>query len=145
MNMDELLKMGAAVFSKSPLSGDAGSNLDASALISALPGLIGGDGGLDFGSLMKNLDTGGLGDIAKSWLNDGDNKAISPDQIISALGSGKIAEFASKLGISNKEAAGGLAEALPQMMDKASSGGALLDSIGGMDGALGLASKLFGK
>ncbi len=32
-----------------------------------------------------------------------------------------------------------------QMVDKASSGGSLLDSIGGISGAIGLASKLFGK
>ena len=145
MKMDELLKMGAKIFSKTPLSGDAGSELDANSLVSALSGLSGGGGGFDFGALTKNLDAGGLGDIAKSWLGDGGNKAISPEQITNALGSGKIAQFASKLGISEKEAAGGLSEALPQMMDKASSGGALLDSIGGVKGALGLAGKLFGK
>jgi hypothetical protein len=43
------------------------------------------------------------------------------------------------------EAAGGLSDALPQMVDKASSDGSLLDSIGGVSGALGMASKLFGK
>ena len=145
MNMDELLKMGAAVFSKSTLSGNAGSNLDVSSLASALSGLTGGDDGFNFGALMKNMDAGNLGDIAKSWLGDGANEAVSPEQITSAIGSGKIAEFASKLGISQKEAAGGLSEALPQMMDKASSGGSLLDSIGGVEGALGFASKLFGK
>jgi uncharacterized protein YidB (DUF937 family) len=61
------------------------------------------------------------------------------------LGADKISEFASKLGLSNEEAAGGLSEALPQMVDKASSGGSLLDSIGGISGAVGLAGKLFGK
>ncbi len=145
MNIDELLKMGAAVFSKSNLSGDAGSNLNVSSLVSALSGLTGGDGGFNFGALMKNMDAGGLANIAKSWLSDGANETVSPEQITSAIGSGKIAEFASKLGISEKEAAGGLSEALPQMMDKASSGGTFLDSIGGVEGALGFASKLFGK
>jgi uncharacterized protein YidB (DUF937 family) len=145
MNMDELLQMGAKMFSESNLSGDAGSNLDVSSLASALSGLTGGDGGFNLGALIKNLDAGGLGDMAKSWLGDGDNKGISPEQISSTLGSEKIAEFASKLGISEKEAAGGLSEALPQMVDKASSGGSFLDSIGGVEGALGFANKLFGK
>ncbi|MEN8244876.1 MAG: YidB family protein, partial [Thermodesulfobacteriota bacterium] len=75
----------------------------------------------------------------------GSNEAISPDQISTMLGTDKISEFASKLGLSNEEAAGGLSEALPLMVDKASSGGALLDSIGGVSGAVGLASKLFRK
>lgn len=144
MDMNELLKVGAQLFSKSNLSGDAGSNLDLGSLTSALSGLTGGDGSFDFGALIKNLDAGGLSDMAKSWLGDGDNEGISPEQISSALGSEKISEFASKLGISTEEAAGGLSEALPQMVDKASSGGSILDSIGGVEGALGFAKKLFG-
>jgi len=145
MDMNELLKVGASMFSKSNLSGDAGSNLDLSSLTSALSGLSGDGEGFDLGSLMTNLNAGGLGEMAKSWLGDGANTGISPEQISSALGSEKIAEFASKLGISTDEAAGGLSEALPQMVDNASSGGSILDSLGGVEGVLGLAGKLFGK
>ena len=54
------------------------------------------------------------------------------------FGSDKISEFASKLGLSEDEAAGGLSEALPQLVDKASSGGSLLESMGGISGALGI-------
>jgi uncharacterized protein YidB (DUF937 family) len=144
MNMDDLLQMGAKIFSESNLSGDAGSNLNLGSIVSALSGLTGGQG-FDLGSLINNLDTGGLGDIAKSWLGDGANKGISPDQVADVLGSDKIAEFASKLGVSTEEAAGGLSEALPQIMDNGSRGGSLLDSIGGIEGAIGLASKFFGK
>ncbi len=145
MDMGQLLQMGATMFSKSDLSGDAGSNLDLSSITSALSGLTDGDGGFDLTSLMNNLNAGGLGDMAKSWLGDGENAGISTEQISNVLGSDKIAEFASKLGISTDEAAGGLSDALPQMVDNASSGGSLLDSIGGLEGALGLAGKLFGK
>lgn len=145
MNVDDLLQMGATMFSKSNLSGDAGTGLDIGSLSSALSGLTGGDGDFDLGALINNLNTGGLGDMAKSWLGDGDNAGISPEQMSNVIGFDKITEFASKLGISTEEAAGGLSEALPQMVDKASSGGSLLDSIGGVEGALGFASKLFGK
>ena len=62
---------------------------------------------------------------------------------ITALGSEKITEFASKPGISVKEAAGGLSEAHPQMVDKASGGGALLESIGGVEEVLGVAKKIW--
>ncbi len=148
MDMANLLKMGATTFINSKRSGDAGSGLDTGNLISALSSLAGGDrsqGGFDLGSLLPKMDSGGLGTIAKSWLGDGNNEAISPDQITNMLGADKISEFASKLGLSKEEAAGGLSEALPQMVDKASSGGSLLDSIGGVSGAMGMASKLFGK
>ncbi len=145
MNIDELLQTGAKLFSKSNLSGDAGSNLDTSSLVSALSSLTGGDKGFDLGALVNNFDGAGLGDMAKSWLGDGENEGISPEQITNALGTEKLTEFASKLGLNVSEAAGGLSEALPQMVDKASSGGALLESIGGIEGALGFAKKLFGK
>ncbi len=148
MDIMELLKMGAATFINSSKSGDAGSGLDIGNLTSALSGLVGGDRsntGINLGSLVSKMDTGGLGAVAKSWLGDGNNEAISPDQITSMFGSDKISEFASKLGLSKDEAAGGLSEALPQMVDKASSGGSLLDSMGGLSGALGMAGKLFGK
>lgn len=144
MNMDELLQLGAKMFSKSNLSGDTGSNLDTGSLASALSSLTGGSGGFDISALVNNLDAGGLGDMAKSWLGDGANGGISPDQISSVIGSDKIAEFASKLVLSTEEAAGGLSEALPQMVDNASSGGSILDSLGGVEGVMGLASKLFG-
>jgi uncharacterized protein YidB (DUF937 family) len=148
MDMIELLKMGAATFINSNKSGDAGSGLDIGSLTSALSGLVGGgrsDAGIDLGSLVSKMGSGGLGAIAKSWLGDGNNEAVSPDQITNMLGADKISEFASKLGLSKDEAAGGLSDALPQMVDKASSGGSLLDSMGGLSGALGMAGKLFGK
>ena len=145
MNMDELLQMGATMFSKSNLSGDAGSKLDLGSLTTALSGLTDGDDGFNLGSLMENFNAGGLGEMAKSWLGDGANMGISADQIGSVIGSEKLSEFASKLGLSVEEAAGGLSDALPQMVDKGSSGGSLLESIGGFKGAVDLAGKLFGK
>lgn len=148
MDMVELLKLGAKMFINSKQSGNAGSGLDIGALTSALSSLAGegrGDAGFDLGSLLSKMNSGGLGDVAQSWLGDGDNAHVSPDQVTNMLGADKITEFASKLGLSSEEAAGGLSEALPHMVDKASSGGSLLDSIGGVSGAIGLAGKLFGR
>ena len=108
-----------------------------------MSGLTGGSGGFDFSAVVETLGSSGLGDIAKSWLGDGANQSISPEQIGNALGSAQLSEFASKLGITTEEAAGGLSDALPQMVDKASSGGSLLESLGGVEGVIGMASKLF--
>ena len=149
MDMGDLLKMGASAFISSKMSGNAGSGLDSGMLTSALGGLLGGgnssDGGLDLGSLLSGMNSGGLAGIAQSWLGDGDNEAISTDQVTSMFGSDKISEFASQLGLSEDEAAGGLADALPQLVDNASSGGSILDSIGGISGAMDMASKIFGR
>ena len=147
MDMGDLLKMGASAFMNSQNSGDAGSGLDLGSLTSALSGLTGDseEGGLDIGSILGKMQEGGLGEMAQSWLGDGDNAAVDSNQITEMFGADKISEFASRLGMSQEEAVGGLSDALPQMVDNASSGGSLLDSIGGISGAINLAGKLFGR
>lgn len=148
MDIANLLKIGAQLFINSKKSGDAGSGLEVGGLTSALSGLLGGGSSgesFDPGTLLSKMDSGGLGAMAQSWLGDGNNTPISSGQVTNMLGSGKVSEFASKLGLTEEEAAGGLSDALPDMMDKASSGGSLLESIGGVSGAMGLAGKLFGK
>ena len=149
MDMGDLIKMGATMFINSKMSGSNGSGLDVGSLVSALSGLAGGNsndgGGLDIGSILGKMQSGGMGDVAASWLGDGDNEEVSSSQITDIFGSDKISEFASKLGLSEDEAVGGLRDALPNMVDKASSGGSILDSIGGIGGAINMASKMFGK
>ena len=148
MDIVDLLKLGAQMFIDSKQSGDAGSGLDIGRVASAMSGLIGegsAESGFDIGSMLSKMDSNGLGAVAKSWLGDGSNESIAPDEVAMTLGTDKIAAFASKLGLSTQEAAGGLSDALPQMVDKASPGGSLLDSIGGVSGAIGLAGKFFGK
>lgn len=110
---------------------------------SVLGNLLGGSGdqGVDLGSIVGNLQQGGMADIAKSWLGDGDNDEISGSQIESMLGSGKIQEAASQLGADSGDLLRGLQDMLPQLVDKSSSGGSLLDSIGGIGGLAGLANK----
>ena len=146
MDIGDLLKLGAQTFINSKQSGDTGSGLDIGSVTSAISGLMGaerGESGFDFGSLLSKMDAQGLGAMAQSWLGDGSNDAISPDMLAGLLGGDSISAFASRLGVSDDEAAGGLSEALPQMVDKASHGGSLLDAFGGISGAIGLASKLF--
>lgn len=143
MDLNDIIKIGADAFSNSQGSGQAGSALDANAIISALSGLSSGSGSLDISSLINSMQSGGMSDVLQSWLGDGENAAISGQQIGDILGPDKLSEFAGQLGISQEEAIGGLQDAVPKMVDKASSGGSLLDSIGGIQGAIGLAGKLF--
>jgi uncharacterized protein YidB (DUF937 family) len=122
-----------------------GAANDASAAESAVGELLGGTDGFDLGSLVGQL-TGAGGDIAQkaqSWLGDGANESISSSQLQAALGADKIDAFAQKLGINREQASSGLAETLPQLIDKGSRGGSLLDSAGGPAGLIGLASKFF--
>ena len=121
-----------------------GSSSGSSDMIqSVIGGLLGGSGGngIDLGSLVGNLQKGGLGDIAESWLGDGDNAEISGSQLESLLGSDKIQQAASQLGTDSGSLLDGLKDMIPQVVDKSSSGGNLLDSVGGIGGLASLASK----
>ena len=152
MDIGDILKTGAMTFIGSKGSGDAGSGLDIGKVVSAL-GILGGgeaeagDGGsqtgLNIGSLVGKLTAGGLGGVVESWLGDGKNEDMSEEQVTSAMGSDTISKFASILGISDQEAAGGLKDALPGIVDQSSRGGSLLDSIGGAEGIAKLAGGLF--
>lgn len=103
----------------------------------------GGEGALDLGELAGKLQAGGLGDKLQSWLGDGDNADVSADELTSALGADKMAEMASGMGVDAGTAADKLKDLLPGLMDKASSGGSLLDQFGGASNALDMAKSLF--
>lgn len=105
--------------------------------------LIGGGDKMDVAGLLGNLKDQGLGDITDSWLGDGPNQSISADQLKSAIGAEEITQAAAQLGTDENSLLGGLQAALPQLVDKASSGGSLLDSVGGLGGLTGMAKKFF--
>ena len=73
-------------------------------------------GGLN--GVLEKLKTNGLGDQVASWVGTGENQAVSPDQISSALGSSQIAELAAKFGISPDVLSGQLAQHLPDVINK---------------------------
>lgn len=86
----------------------------------------GGLGGL--GGLLNSFQNAGMGEQLKSWISTGENMPISADQLTSALGSDKIRDIASQLGMSHGEVSGGLADMLPQIIDKLSPNGQLPDN-----------------
>ncbi|NNF59999.1 MAG: DUF937 domain-containing protein [Gammaproteobacteria bacterium] len=134
------LKQMATQMLMSKLGGDADSG-SAQAAVDNLLG--GGEGGSPLSGLVEKFSGGGLADVAQSWLGDGDNASVSADQVTEALGSGQVADFASKLGIDQSQAAESLSNFLPDLIDKSSRGGELLGSVGGLKGLGGLASKFF--
>ncbi|HEX2365944.1 MAG TPA: YidB family protein [Bradyrhizobium sp.] len=103
------------------LGGGAGGGLG-DVLKGPLGGLLGGaaagtviSGGL--GDLLKQLQQGGHGDTANSWVGKGENKAIAPGDLASALGADQINSLASQSGMSPDDLLKGLSQYLPQVID----------------------------
>lgn len=136
----DLMEMATSLLG-SKMSGASGNNNDL--MQTVIQNLLGGSGGqgIDLGELVGNLQNSGLGDLAASWLGDGDNKDISSSQLESIFGADKIAQAAQQLGTDQNDVLKGLQDMLPQLVDKSSSGGSLLDSVGGLGGLASMASK----
>lgn len=93
-----------------------------------LGGLLGGSsaggvlsGGLN--DLLKQLEQGGQGDVAKSWVGTGPNKAIAPDDLANALGTDRINQMMQVSGMSRDDLLNGLSQHLPGMIDHLTPGG----------------------
>ncbi|MDI9849401.1 YidB family protein [Rhodoblastus sp. 17X3] len=99
-------------------------------LLGQLGGLLAGaaggaavSGGL--GSLLEQFRNSGLGQQADSWVGTGQNHPITPDQINSVIGHGKLAEIAQQAGLDPAQLSQLLAQALPTIVDKLTPGGQL--------------------
>jgi len=86
----------------------------------------GGTGGIQ--GLIKKLTDGGLGNIVKSWISTGKNDPVEPTQLQNALGSDMMGQFASKMGVSESDAASHLSKLLPTVIDKLTPDGKLPES-----------------
>ena len=147
MEISELLKVGASLIQGN--SDDATTGLNVDDIAKALDGLVGnGQGGVNLVTFVSGLGANGLGAIVGSWLGQGENKSISTEDITTLLGSDKVSEFASNLGLSEESAQNALAEVIPQVVDKATSGeGGIMDEmlaqVGGPQGAMEMLGKMF--
>lgn len=102
--------------------GNGGNNAMLDAVMQMLANR-GGNGGL--AGLVQAFQQHGLGEQMRSWIGTGQNLPVSPEQIQAALGSGPLGQIAAQLGMSESQAAGGLADLLPQVIDKLTPNGQL--------------------
>ena len=120
------------------------TNADAGQAQNAMQNLMGGD--LNIAGLVEKFaGNSGVASQLQSWLGDGANEQISGSNIMEMLGKDSVNQFANQLGVDENTAADGLSNLIPNLIDKSSSGGSLLESVGGIGGALNVAKNLFGK
>ncbi len=74
------------------------------------------NGGL--GGLLGKMQQQGMGDQMQSWIGTGQNQPISPDALSQIFGQGQLGRIAEQLGMSQQDAAGGLAQMLPNVVDE---------------------------
>lgn len=129
----DLMKIGAQLFIDK--MGSNGGGLDASTVMASLGKLLPTNGNeLDLSSLISGMQSGGLSSLVGSFLGDGENEPFSPTQLIGALGKSKVDEFASSLGLKEDEAAQGLSQMIPELIDNQSEGGSMLSGLAASTG-----------
>lgn len=93
-------------------------------LMQVIGSLLGGGGGQGggaaggLGGLLQQLQQGGLGEAAQSWVGTGQNLPVSADQLQAALGGDRISALAEQAGVPAGDLMGQLAHMLPQVVDQ---------------------------
>ena len=80
-------------------------------------------GGLN--DLLKQFQQSGQGDVAKSWVATGPNKAISSDDLAKALGGDQINTLMAHTGLSRQDLLAGLSQYLPKAVNQLTPDGRL--------------------
>jgi uncharacterized protein YidB (DUF937 family) len=75
--------------------------------------------------LVTQLQQGGLDKQVQSWLGNGANMPVSPDQLRSVLHNDQVKQMAQHLGVDPDAALNWLSQHLPNVVDKASPNGTL--------------------
>lgn len=79
----------------------------------------------DLNGIVAKLQQAGLGNQVSSWLGDGSNLPVSPDQLRAALGNQQVQQLAEHFGLPIDAALKLLSQHLPQTVDQASPDGSL--------------------
>jgi uncharacterized protein YidB (DUF937 family) len=80
-------------------------------------------GGLN--DLLKQFQQSGHGDVAKTWVGNGPNKAISSDDLAKALGGDQINTLMAHTGLSRQDLLAGLSQYLPEAVNQLTPDGRL--------------------
>lgn len=89
-----------------------------------LGGLLGGGagsggalrGGLD--DLLRQFEQNGHGDATKSWVGNGNNQTVSPEDIRKTLGDDTVNSLAEQAGVSQVDLLNGLSHQLPEFVNR---------------------------
>ena len=84
-------------------------------MVTVVNGLIERHGGVQ--GVVNQLRTNGLGSTVNSWVNEGPNAPIAPEQIHKAFGEQTMSDLAAQHGMTSEELAQKLSEVLPHAVN----------------------------
>ena len=115
--------MGGGAGASSPMGGVLGGLLGGGQSGGMGAGM--GSGGL--GGLLSQLQQGGLGHIAQSWVGNGPNQPVSPEQLHSVLGAEQVQNMSSQAGMQPSDFLSQLSQHLPEAVHGMTPNGRLPD------------------
>ena len=126
-NRDKIAGMLNGVLGNSNQAGQPASGADnegLGGLLGGLGGMLGGgnsaghvvSGGL--GDLLNKFQQAGHGDVAQSWVKDGPNQQLAPEQVEQAVGPDVIGQLAKETGLTREELLSRLTQNLPKAVDQ---------------------------
>ncbi|MHB8059643.1 MAG: YidB family protein [Gaiellaceae bacterium] len=96
------------------MGGSGGNAMLMAALLPVVLKMLKGGG---LGKILSGAQAQGLTTQADSWVGKGENQSVSADQLTNVLGGDQVAKIAKKVGASQSDTAGALAQLLPQVIN----------------------------
>lgn len=86
----------------------------------ALGGMLGGGGGAGggLGGLLGQFQQAGLGHVAQSWVGNGANQQVSPDQLHQVFGDEQVSQWSQQSGLPKHDLLSQLSQYLPHAVDQ---------------------------
>ena len=109
----------------------------------AVAGLLEQHGGLS--GLLEKFNSGGMSELVSSWVGSGSNLPVSAEQIQQLLGGEQLGVLAQKFGLDPQQLSQGLADYLPQAVDKLTPNGQLPQGSELLSQGLGMLQGFFNK
>lgn len=111
----------------SPMGGVLSSLLGGGGQAGAAGGQAMGGMGGGIGGLVSQFEQGGLGHIAQSWVGNGPNQPVSPQQLQGVFGEGQVQGMASQAGMQPQDFLSQLSQHLPNAVHAMTPNGQLPD------------------
>ena len=101
----------------------SGNNNQGNAAQTGNPGA--GNMAAGLGGLVSSFQQAGLGNIVQSWIGNGANHPVSPDQLQNVLGQGQVQNMASQAGMPPSDFLSQLSQHLPHAVNAMTPNGQL--------------------